>query len=249
MAADMKYREELAATAKAIATRGKGILAADESTGTIGKRLAQINLENTEDNRRAYRELLFTTPGWGDYCSGVILFDETIRQKSSTGKPFVDIIREAGVIPGIKVDAGTRPLPFSPGDFYTQGIDGLDQRTAEYYAMGARFAKWRAVLTIQNGKVSENSIKENAWLLARYASICQRSGLVPIVEPELLMDGGHNLETCKYWTTKIVAACYKALIDQDVYLPGTLLKPNMVLQVRIIHFKAAVFSHFPAKNM
>jgi fructose-bisphosphate aldolase class I len=224
-----KYEAELRETAKKIATRGKGILAADESTGTIGKRLAQINVENNEANRRRYRELLFSTKGWGEYCSGVILYDETIRQKAADGTTFVKMIQDAGVIPGIKVDLGARALPYCEGENYTQGLTDLDKRAAEYYQMGARFAKWRAVLKIQNGYVSQTSILENAWTLARYAAICQANGLCPIVEPELLMDGDHSLEVCKYWTEKILSACYKALIDQEVILEGTLLKPNMVL--------------------
>ncbi|MES1909649.1 MAG: Fructose-bisphosphate aldolase 6, cytosolic [Cercozoa sp. M6MM] len=223
------YAEELIATARAIAAPGKGILAADESTGTIGKRLAAISLENNETNRRAYRELLFRTEGFGQYCSGVILFDETLRQKAEDGTPLVELIKAAGAIPGIKVDRGTRALPYAPGETYTQGIDDLDKRTAEYYQLGARFAKWRAVLKIQDGRISTHAIQENAWLLARYASICQMNGLVPIVEPEILMDGTHSRDVCEYWTAKVVSACYKALSDQDVLLEGTLLKPNMVL--------------------
>jgi fructose-bisphosphate aldolase class I len=224
-----KYEAELRETAKKIATRGKGILAADESTGTIGKRLSSISVENNEANRRRYRELLFSTKGWGEYCSGVILYDETIRQKAADGTPFVKMIQDAGVIPGIKVDLGARELPYCEGETYTQGLTDLDKRCAEYYTLGARFAKWRAVLKIQNGYCSQTSILENAWTLARYAAICQANGLCPIVEPELLMDGTHTLETCKYWTEKILSACYKALVDQEVILEGTLLKPNMVL--------------------
>merc|ERR1719195_2417159 len=225
-----KYEDELRATAAAIATPGKGILAADESTGTIGKRLAGIGVENTEPNRRAYRELLFTTDGWGEYCSGVILYEETLYQKAADGTPFVDIINKAGVIPGIKVDMGTRDLPFFPGEKYTQGLTDLDKRAARYYEAGARFAKWRCVLKIQNNTISETSIKETAWTLARYAAICQANGLAPIVEPEILMDGDHSLATCQKMTEKTLAACYKALSDQNVLLEGTLLKPNMVLK-------------------
>lgn len=225
-----KYGDELRDTASKISAKGKGILAADESTGTIGKRLAGINVDNTEPNRRKYRQLLFKTPGWGEYCSGVILYEETLKQKDDDGKPFVDIIKEAGVIPGIKVDLGTRELPFFPGEKYTQGLTDLDKRTAEYYKLGARFAKWRCVLKIQNNAITETSIKETAWTLARYAAICQNNGLVPIVEPEILMDGDHSLETCQKMTEKTLAACYKALSDQNVLLEGSLLKPNMVLQ-------------------
>jgi len=225
-----KYGEELKQTASTIATPGKGILAADESTGTIGKRLAGIGVENTETNRQAYRQLLFKTEGWGNYCSGVILYEETLYQKTDDGTPFVDVIKSAGVIPGIKVDMGTRELPFFPGEKYTQGLTDLDKRTARYYEAGARFAKWRCVLKIQNDTISETSIKETAWTLARYAAICQNNGLVPIVEPEILMDGTHSLATCQKMTEKTLAACYKALSDQNVLLEGTLLKPNMVLK-------------------
>lgn len=224
-----KYKDELIATANFIATRGKGILAADESTGTIGKRFANINVENNQENRRRYRELLFRTPGWGEYCSGVILFDETLRDKAADGTPLIDLIKKAGVVAGIKVDKGTRALPYNPGDKYTQGLTDLDVRAAEYYELGARFCKWRAVVTIQNNYVSDAAIKETAWTLARYACICQANGLVPIVEPEILMDGIHSLEVNQYWTEKVVTACYAALRDQNVLLEGTLLKPNMCL--------------------
>eukprot|EP00486_Rosalina_sp_Unknown_P010465 CAMPEP_0201592044 /NCGR_PEP_ID=MMETSP0190_2-20130828/190045_1 /ASSEMBLY_ACC=CAM_ASM_000263 /TAXON_ID=37353 /ORGANISM="Rosalina sp." /LENGTH=369 /DNA_ID=CAMNT_0048050633 /DNA_START=490 /DNA_END=1599 /DNA_ORIENTATION=+ len=224
-----QYLDEMVATAKAIGTRGKGILAADESTGTIGKRLAQIDVKNEEPNRRRYRELLFTTPDIGKYICGAILFEETLYQKSGDGTPFVDVLNKAGVIPGIKVDKGTRDLQGSPGEKYTQGITDLDVRCAKYYEAGARFAKWRAVLVIQNGYISETAIKENAWGLARYAAICQSKGLVPIVEPEILMDGTHSLQVNQYWTEKVVTACYKALSDNNVILEATLLKPNMCL--------------------
>lgn len=223
------FKDELIATATTIATRGKGILAADESTGTIGKRFSAINVENTEPNRQRYRELLFTTAGIGEYISGVIMYEETLFQQTADGKPFVQVLSEAGVIPGIKVDMGTRALPYCPNELYTQGLTDLDKRAPRYYQQGARFAKWRAVLKIQNGYISQTSIQETAWTLARYAAICQANGLAPIVEPELLMDGDHPLEVCQYWTTKILSACYKALVDQEVVLEGTLLKPNMCL--------------------
>jgi fructose-bisphosphate aldolase class I len=225
-----KYEEELIATAKAISAPGKGILAADESTGTIGKRLANIDVENNVDNRLAYRGLLFSTEGLGENISGVILYEETLYQKYDDGKTFVEAIKEKGVIPGIKVDLGTRELPFCPGEKYTQGLTDLDKRTAKYYEAGARFAKWRCVLKIQNDTISETSIKETAWTLARYAAICQNNGLVPIVEPEILMDGEHSLATCQKMTEKTLAACYKAMSDQHVLLEGSLLKPNMVLK-------------------
>lgn len=224
-----KYKDELIATAKFIGTRGKGILAADESLGTIGKRFAPINVENNQENRRKYRELLFRTAGLGEYISGVITFEETLKDKAADGTPLVELLKAAGIVPGIKVDKGTRVLPFFPGEKYTQGLTDLDVRCAEYYKCGARFAKWRNVLAIQNGRISETSIKETAWTLARYAAICQANGLVPIVEPEILMDGDHSLEVNQYWTEKTLSACYKALVDQNVLLEGTLLKPNMCL--------------------
>jgi fructose-bisphosphate aldolase class I len=230
-----QYEKEMREIAKTIATRGKGILAADESTGTIGKRFTAINVENNEINRQKYRQLLFTTPNLNQYISGVIMFEETLNQCTKNadgfkdGTPFPELLKQFGIITGIKVDKGTRQLPNYPGEVYTQGLTDLDLRTAEYYKKGARFAKWRAVLTIQNGYISETSIKETAWTLARYAAICQSNGLVPIVEPELLMDGNHSIKVCKYWTEKIVSSCYKALNDQNVILECTLLKPNMVL--------------------
>mmetsp|Transcript_42794 Transcript_42794/g.70637 ORF Transcript_42794/g.70637 Transcript_42794/m.70637 type:complete len:370 (+) Transcript_42794:137-1246(+) len=224
------FEDELRATAKAIATRGKGILAADESTGTIGKRFKDINVANEEPNRRAYRELLFTTPDIGKYISGVILFEETLFQKTADGKPFADVLKAAGVIPGIKVDKGAIDLQAFPGYKYTQGLTDLAARCKKYYDAGARFAKWRSVLVIQDGYIAETAIKENAWGLARYAAICQSQGLAPIVEPEILMDGAHSLAVNQYWTEKVIAACYKALSDCNVLLEGSLLKPNMCIQ-------------------
>jgi len=235
-----KFKDELIKTANHIASAGKGILAADESTGTIGKRLAMINCENTPENRRVYRQLLFTTEGWGEYCAGVILFEEQLFSKADDGTSFVDLIKKAGVIPGIKVDKGTRELPFHEGEKYTQGLTDLDKRCAKYYEAGARFAKWRNVLKIQNGKISETSIKETAWTLARYAGICQNNGLVPIIEPEILMDGDHSLEVNQYWTEKTLAAVYKACSDQNLLLEGTLLKPNMCKQGKECKNKADI---------
>lgn len=224
------YEQELIQTANAISVPGKGILAADESTGTIGKRLALINQENTLENRQKYRQLLCTTDGLGTNCSGVILFEETLYQAhTENGTPFVDLLKERGVIPGIKVDKGNRPMPFTPGQKYTQGLTDLDERCARYYEQGARFAKWRAVLSIIDGGIDQACITETAWTLARYAAICQSKGLVPIIEPEILMDGDHSLEVCERCTTKVLSAVYKACIDQNVLLEGTLLKPNMVL--------------------
>jgi len=227
--AENPFRDELIATAKAIARRGKGILAADESTGTIGKRLSAIGVENVEPNRQRYRELLFTTPNLEEYISGVIMFEETLYQRAKDGRQFVDILKSKGIIPGIKTDKGTRALPFCPGEKYTQGLTDLDVRSKKYYEQGARFAKWRNVILIQNGRVTDTSLKETAWGLARYAAISQANGLVPIVEPEILMDGDHTIEVAQYWHTKVITACYKALCDQEVLLEGTLLKPNMVL--------------------
>jgi len=225
-----KYREELVATANAIARRGHGILAADESTGTIGQRFAKIKVENTEPNRRAYRELLFTAENWGQYCSGVILYEETLYQKAENGTPFVEILKKNGVIPGIKVDKGLGNISGTPGETFTQGLDGLAARCADYYKAGARFAKWRAVLKIdtKEGAPSELAIHENAHGLASYAAICQENGLVPIVEPEVLMDGSHSLTECAAATEKTLAAVVKALHDHHIFLEGILLKPNMV---------------------
>jgi len=225
-----ELQAELREVAKAISRPGHGILAADESTGTMGKRLANIGLENTEENRRKYRQLLFTTdPKLGEYISGVILFEETLYQKSDSGKPFVDLIKEKGIIPGIKVDKGVVPLMGSEGETTTQGLDDLAKRCAQYKKDGARFAKWRCTLKIGTNTPSYLGILENANVLARYASICQMNGLVPIVEPEVLMDGSHDLDRAQKVTETVLAATYKALNDHHVFLEGTLLKPNMVL--------------------
>ncbi|XP_050237664.1 fructose-bisphosphate aldolase 5, cytosolic [Mercurialis annua] len=223
-----KYAEELIKTAKYIATPGKGILAADESTGTIGKRLSSINVENIESNRQALRELLFTSPNALTYISGVILFEETLYQNTSDGKPFVELLQENGVVPGIKVDKGTVELAGTDGETTTQGFDSLATRCQQYYKAGARFAKWRAVLKIGPTEPSELAIQQNAQGLARYAIICQENGLVPIVEPEVLTDGTHDVKKCAAVTETVLAAVYKALNDQHVLLEGTLLKPNMV---------------------
>ncbi|VVA26028.1 PREDICTED: fructose-bisphosphate aldolase [Prunus dulcis] len=223
-----KYHDELVANAAYIGTPGKGILAADESTGTIGKRLSSINVENNESNRRALRELLFCAPGALQYLSGVILFEETLYQKTVGEKPFVDVLKEGGVLPGIKVDKGTVELAGTNGETTTQGLDGLAQRCQEYYEAGARFAKWRAVLKIGPNEPSQLAIHENANGLARYAVICQENGLVPIVEPEILVDGSHDIEQCADVTERVLAACYKALNEHHAILEGTLLKPNMV---------------------
>lgn len=222
-------QEELRQTAQKIVTPGKGILAADESTGTIGKRFEKIKLENVEENRRLYRQLLFqSSPDMGKYISGVILFHETLYQKADDGTPLVKILQEKGIVPGIKVDKGTVNLGGTDGETTTQGLDGLDERCAQYYKDGARFAKWRCVLKISQFTPTYLAMLENANVLARYASICQQNGLVPIVEPEILPDGDHDLETSQKVTEQVLAFVYKALADHHVYLEGTLLKPNMV---------------------
>jgi len=219
----------LEATAQALVAKGKGILAADESSGTIRKRFDGIGIQSTEDTRRAYRDLLFTTPGVEEFVSGVILYDETIRQSGRKGVPFPKVLADRGIVPGIKVDTGAKALAGFPGEKVTEGLDGLRERLAEYAALGARFAKWRAVITIGDGIPSRGCIKANAHALARYAALCQEAGLVPIVEPEVLMDGGHTIERCYEVTESTLATVYHALHGQRVVLEGTLLKPNMVL--------------------
>lgn len=215
--------------AQKLVTGNKGILAADESFGTIEKRFKSIDLESTEDTRRAYRELLFTTEGIEQFISGVILFDETIRQSTKDGKRFVDLLNEKGILPGIKVDTGTVDLAGFPGEKITEGIDGLRERLKEYVDLGATFTKWRAVITIGNGIPSIACIHANAHLLARYASLAQEAGLVPIVEPEILMDGDHDIEQCEIVTTLTLDEVFSELIKNKVYLKGMLLKPNMVV--------------------
>jgi fructose-bisphosphate aldolase, class I len=222
------FTDELQKTCAQLATRGKGLLAADESTGTIGKRFAAIKVENNENNRREYRELLLTTREAYQYISGVILYEETLYQKTAAGKPFADVIRENGALIGIKVDKGTVALPGSDNESDTQGLDDLSKRCAEYYKAGARFAKWRAVLKVDERCPTEAAIKANAWSLARYATICLQNGLVPIVEPEVLTDGKHSIERMAAATEKVQAACIKALHDCNVPLNLIVLKPNMV---------------------
>ncbi len=220
---------ELHQTAKALVAEGKGILAADESTSTIKKRFDSIDLESTEDTRRAYRELLFTTPGVEEYISGVILYDETIRQSASDGTPFPKLLAERGIIPGIKVDLGARPLALAEGETITEGLDGLRERFAEYYELGARFSKWRATYSIDDERPSDYCVWANAHALARYATLSQEAGIVPIVEPEVLMDGDHSLEQAARATGRAQQALFTELHDQRVDLYGTVLKPNMVL--------------------
>jgi fructose-bisphosphate aldolase, class I len=222
-------QNDLHETAKALVAEGKGILAADESTGTIKKRFDSIGLESTEETRRAYRELLFTTPGAEEYISGVILYDETIRQSASDGTPFPKLLASKGVIPGIKVDLGAKPLALSEGETITEGLDGLRERLKEYQGLGARFAKWRATYSITNSLPSDYSIWTNAHALARYAALCEEAGIVPIVEPEVLMDGTHTIEQSYHVTSRVLKALYTELYDQRVDVEGTLLKPNMVL--------------------
>ena len=200
--------DQLELTARALVAPEHGILAADESTGTIKKRFDSIGVESTEETRRAYRELLFTTPGFGDYVSGVILYDETIRQSASDGTPFPQVLESAGAIPGIKVDTGAKDLALSPGEKVTEGLDGLRERVDEYVTLGARFAKWRAVITIGDGLPTDACIEANAHALARYAALCQEGGLVPIVEPEVLMDGDHTIETCYEATLRTLRTVY-----------------------------------------
>jgi fructose-bisphosphate aldolase class I len=219
----------LSATAQALVAPGKGILAADESSGTIKKRFDSIGTDSTEANRRAYREMLFTTKDIADYISGVILYDETIRQHASDGTPLVQLLEAQGIIPGIKVDLGAKPLALAEGETITEGLDGLRERLAEYYELGARFAKWRATYSISDTLPSTYCIQVNADALARYAALCEEAGIVPIVEPEVLMDGDHTIERSSEVTSAVLDALYEALFLQRVRLDGTLLKPNMVM--------------------
>jgi fructose-bisphosphate aldolase, class I len=220
---------ELHETAKALVAAGKGILAADESDGTIKKRFDSIDVESTEENRRAYRDLLFTTPGVEEFISGVILFDETIRQSSADGTPFPKLLESRGIIPGIKVDKGAKPLANAEGETVTEGLDGLRDRLNEYRELGAHFTKWRAVISIGEGIPSEYCLWVNAHALARYAALSQEAGLVPIVEPEVLMDGDHTIERSFEVTSRTLHAVFTELRDQRVEPEGMLLKPNMVL--------------------
>jgi fructose-bisphosphate aldolase class I len=233
--------EQLNKTAEAMVVPGKGILAADESSSTIQKRFDAIGVESTADNRRDYRELLFrSTEAMRSYISGVILFDETIRQNARDGTPLVKLIEQAGAVPGIKVDAGAKPLPFCPGETVTEGLDGLRERLKEYHGLGARFAKWRAVIDIGEGKPSWACILANAHALARYAALCQEADIVPIVEPEVLMDGGHDIDTCARVTEWVLKEVYQQLYYQNVMLEGTVLKPNMVVPGKKSAKKASV---------
>jgi fructose-bisphosphate aldolase class I len=221
--------EELTSTARALVAPGKGILAADESTPTIENRFRSIEVDNSEINRRSYREMLFTTPGAADHISGVILYDETIRQSSSDGTPFVEVLSKQGIIPGIKVDKGAKALAGTSEEKITEGLDGLRERLLEYRQMGARFTKWRAVITIGEDIPTRYCIEANAHALARYAALSQEAGLVPIVEPEVLMDGDHSMQRCREVTAATLHEVFHQLFLQCVSFEGMLLKPNMVL--------------------
>ena len=223
-------KDQLVKIANGMVARGKGILAADESSGTIKRRFDAIGVESTADNRRDYRELLFrSTDAMKNHISGVILYDETIRQKAADGTPLVKIIEAAGSIPGIKVDAGVKPLPNYPGEVYTEGLDGLGKRLEEYYGLGARFAKWRAVIDIGAGIPTSTAIRTNTHALARYAALCQAAQIVPIVEPEVLMDGDHDIDRCYEVTEAVLNAQFEELYQQRVALEGIVLKPNMAI--------------------
>ncbi len=219
----------LAEIAGKLVADGKGLLAMDESMPTSNKRFAELGIPQTEEMRRAYREMIVTTPGLGDSISGAILFDETIRQKTKSGVPFVQVLTDAGIIPGIKVDLGAKEMAGHPGEKITEGLDGLRERLKEYYQLGARFAKWRAVITIGDGIPSAGCIEANANALARYAALCQETGIVPVVEPEVLMDGTHTLSRCSEVTTETLHSVFNTLYNQKICLEGMILKPNMVL--------------------
>jgi fructose-bisphosphate aldolase class I len=220
---------DLVSVAQAMVAEGKGILAIDESTGTIAKRFKSINVENSEENRRAYREMLLTAPGLGQHISGAILFDETIRQSTRDGRTFVSVMEEAGIMPGIKVDTGAHPLAGHPGEKITEGLDGLRARLDEYRKLGARFAKWRAVITIGDTIPTSSCVDANAHALARYASLCQEAGIVPMVEPEVLMDGTHSLDDSFEVTEATLRSLFHQMYEQNVLLEGAILKASMVI--------------------
>jgi len=221
--------QKLIDTARSLVADNKGLLAMDESNPTCNKRFAKLGIPQTEEARRAYRELILTTPGLGEFISGVILYDETIRQSNKDGTSFIKVITYAGIIPGIKVDTGAKEMADHPGEKITEGLDGLRDRLREYFQMGARFAKWRAVITIGDGIPSQGCIEANAHALARYAALCQEVGLVPVVEPEVLMDGGHTLKQCSEVTEEVLRIVFNQLYIERVMLEGMILKPNMVL--------------------
>src|SRR6266581_3463955 len=232
--------ETLETIARKLVAPGKGILAADESSGTIEKRLKSINVPSNEENRRMYREILFTTNGAGEFISGVILFDETIRQKTRDGRSFVEVLEQQGIVPGIKVDKGAKPMANFPGEKITEGLDGLRERLTEYRQLGARFAKWRAVITIGDGIPTRTCIDSNAEALARYAALCQQGDLVPIVEPEVLMDGSHTIKRHFEVTEQTLQIVFHALAEHRVALEAMLLKPNMVLSGKDCPHQASV---------
>ena len=221
--------QDLTGVAGALVARGKGILAADETPGTLGRRFEALGIACTEESRRAYREMLFTAPGAAEFISGVIMQDETIRQRGSAGRPLAATLADQGILPGVKVDAGARPIAGSPTETVTEGLDGLRERLAEYHRLGARFAKWRAVIKIGEALPSRMCVAANAHALARYAALSQEQGLVPIVEPEVLMDGDHTLERCEAVSGQVLHAVFEALDEQGVALEAMLLKPNMVV--------------------
>lgn len=228
-------QSELTSVARQLVAEGKGILAADESTGTITRRFKAVGVESTEDTRRAYREMLFTTPGIESHLSGIILYDETIRQNASSGTPLREMLAVKGIMPGIKVDTGAKPMALFPGETITEGLDGLRERIAEYVEMGAKFAKWRAVITIGRDEAtgartpSAYAIRANAQAMARYAALCQEGGLVPIVEPEVLIDGDHSIQQSEAVTTEVLWTTFDELAAHRVFLEGLLLKPSMVI--------------------
>lgn len=233
-------REELEQTARQLVADGKGILAADETVPTLTMRFASLKIESTEDSRRTYREMFFTTPEVAEFVSGVILQDETIRQKNASGKPLAEVLSKQGIIPGIKVDNGAKALAGSPDEKVTEGLDGLRDRLKEYAAMGARFAKWRAVIRITESLPSPMCVGVNAHALARYAALCQEQSIVPIVEPEVLMDGSHTIERCEEVTGSVLHTVFDALFEQCVRLEGMLLKPNMVISGKECRKQASV---------
>ncbi len=232
--------EQLAETAQAMVAAGKGIIAIDESNATIKKRFDGVGIECSEENRRAYRELLLTTPQLGEYISGAILYDETLRQSTKDGVPFARVMMDNGIIPGIKVDKGPQPLAGFPGEVVTEGLDGLRERLKEYYALGARFAKWRAVINIGEDTPSGSCIEANSHALARYAALCQEAGLVPMVEPEVIMDGDHDIQTCYEVTEVVLRSLFDALYQQNVMLEGTILKASMVISGKDCDEQASV---------
>ena len=226
----MKYEDQLKTTAKAMLAPGKGLLAADESSGTVAKRFDAVNLDNTEENRRLYRQLLLSAPGNEKFVSGVILYDETIRQKDDNSMPFAEVLKAKGIVPGIKVDMGAKDLALHPGEKVTEGLDGLRERFEEYAKMGAGFAKWRAVITIEGNELpSQACLTANAHALARYAALAQEAGIVPVVEPEILLDGDHSIERCYEATVATLDALFGQLKSQGVLMEGTILKASMVL--------------------